>query len=185
MIHDNYDDYGYAHENDNNTGWHYRDEPYGGFLVAEETEVECDGVSVTLGVCVEFTNLEDACGEPGFLVDVKHVVSPDSLSERGIEKVASSGCRYDDDGKPIIDYYDVAMYGFSKSVDNVWGAETWEEGYDEVVGSLAFGSVAPGFSLDAAYNMLGTTGWDIIRDATQDIDAHDASMDRLRDQVDV
>ena len=180
------DEIPYTHQTDDGTGWEYCDEPYGGFLVVEHTECQIshpetgDLVSVPLASCIEFIDLDGACGEPGFLVEAKLVVNPDALSESSTDSVAGSCGWYDDDGEPVIDFYAVASYGFSHQIKHDWGAETWQDGFEAVKGACAFGGMACGFSLDQPMNRIGTTGWDVIQDAVFDIDAFDQSLARLK-----
>jgi hypothetical protein len=170
----------FAHETDDNLGWLYRDEGYGGYLVIGETKAQMpdpvtgEEVVIPLGVGIEFIDLESACGEDGWLVEAKLVVSPDSLSDEKREAVAGSMGRRPDE----IDYYDVHSYGLGVQIDHIWGAESWEEGYEEIKAQTAFGEFAPGFILDRTWNMIGTNGWDTLRDACFNVDQFDATLER-------
>ena len=181
------DDIPFNHETDDDdrTGWHYQDPGYGGFLALSETacQIRAGGEEIDVPVvsCIEFTDLDAACGEDGWLVEAKLVPVPEALSDEKRESVAGSCCRWDDDGNPVIDLYDIASYGLCVPIEHVWGAETWEEGFSQIRDAAYFsGSVGVGFALDGAWNRMGTTGWDLIRDAVLDEDAFQKSLDRLR-----
>lgn len=171
----------YSSKTDDNTGWMYQDDPYGGFLVYDFTEVVTTRndreVRVPLAITVEFTNLEDVCGEPGFMADANLTPIPELLSQENLEKVSWDT---DENGNPLANIMDVAQYGFCIPLDNSWGEETWEDAFDEIKSSLAVGTTLSGFVLDRAWNRLGTTGWELLDDALFNEDAFDATIERLR-----
>lgn len=174
-----WDDLPFAHERDDGLGWYYRDEPYGGFLIVAETtaffhdDETGEEIAVRLGIGVEFIDWGAAVpGGDGYLADAKAVVHPDSLTESSRADVAPHG-----DTDP--NYYDVASYGYSVPVEDVH-ADDWKTAYEEAKSALAFADFGVGFILDRPMNRMGMTGWDMVRDAANDIDGHDAAMERLK-----
>lgn len=175
----------HSHKTDDETGWYYQDDPYGGFLVYEwgecHTVHDDREVTVPFGVTVEFIDMESATGDDGFMVNANLTPHPDVLSAEKREKVAG---RWDDDGEPIVDIQDVAMYGLCVPLASEIG-DTWEDGFEKIEGELAFGGTMPGWVLDRPWNMIGTTGWDVIADAAFDENAHEKSLARLRERLDM
>lgn len=174
----------YKHETDDETGWMYRDEPHGGFLVYDygachtiRDDVEYE---IPFAITVEFTDLGSAAGEPGYLIDANLTPLPEILTDENREKVA--GC-YDEDGEPVVDIMDVAMYGLAVPLGSEFGAETWEDGFEAIREDLVFGGFLPGWVLDRSWNRIGTTGWDLLEDAAFDEDAFQKSLDRLRERL--
>lgn len=163
-------------EDDGVTGWYYHDEPHGGFLVADVTEVGMDDRRFRLALAFKFTDLQAACGEDGYLVEAVFVPFPDTLTESHKESIASSYGMAPSD----LTVEQIGEYGLCVPITNAWGAETWDAGYEEIVNQSAFMSFAPGFAMDRPMNRLGTTGWDMLRDAVDDVNAFDAALDRLR-----
>jgi len=171
----------WAHERADGLGRYYWDAPHGGFVVVAETTAYYHGSdgterSVTLGIGVEFVDWGASVPDgKGYLADAKAVVHPDSLSDSSHGDV--SGATHDTDP----DYYDVAMYGYCVPIDDAQG-DTWEQAYDQVTGALALADMGVGFVLDRPMNRIGTTGWDMIRDANDDVDAHDAALERAKER---
>jgi hypothetical protein len=174
----------FNHETDDDSGWYYQDKPYGGFLVYDLTEVQTtrddQEVRVPLAVTVEFTDLEDACGEPGYLVAGNLTPLPSVLSRENLENVS---WQRDDDGNPVADLMDVAQYGLCVPLDNSWGAESWEAGFEELRDTLTLQSILPGFYLDRPWNRLGTTGWELLDDALFDEDAFQKTAERRLEEM--
>lgn len=168
-------------DRDDGLGWYYRDQPHGGFLVVAETEAyfhsEDTGeeVEVKLGIGVEFIDWGASVPDgSGYLANAQAAVHPDCLSESSKEDVSSTM------GDPeTLSYHDVAMYGYGVPIDEAHG-EDWQEAYGDVKSSLALADIGVGFILDKPWNKIGTTGWDLLMDATEDVDAIDRALERAR-----
>jgi hypothetical protein len=185
LLNTEWDDLPWAHERDDALGRYYWDQPWGGFLVVAETEAyyhDDDGTerTVRLGIGVEFIDGGEQIPDPsetGYLADAKAVVHPDSLTESSRNDVAGVH-GWDDDTD--LTYHDVATYGYSVPLEDANG-ETWQEAYEQVKSTLALANMGVGFLLDRPMNRIGTTGWDMIRDANDDVDAHDAALERAKE----
>jgi len=113
---------------------------------------------VTLKLCVEIINLEDAAGEEGFLVISSLVVVPKSLTSKQRRKLMNfSGGN--------VTLYDVQHYGYcvmfasEKFKTKEQAIAFVEESIDKNV-SIILDEV--GFILDRPVNCLGKTGWDLL-----------------------
>lgn len=179
------DEIPFAHENNDEppTGRMYWDQPYGGFLVLEYAEVENrshdPSYTVPLAVGVTFTDLESAAGEPGYLVEGNLIPVPEVLSDEKLESVDPYN------GRQPVTVETISDYGLQVPLANEWGAETWQEGFDAIKAELAFGGVAPAWTMDRAWNRVGTTGWDLVEDALFNEDSFKKSLDRLKERYDM
>lgn len=141
------------------------------FAVVGQTEVEEDDNEYTMFVVVRITNLaEHGVNETGFLVEAELAPHPKHLTEATREKIGGDG-----------DLYDLVTYGLGIPITDVWGIESTDEGYEQVRGHINASSFAPAYMMDKHVNKIGTTGWDLLRDAVDDVDAHRATLDRVLD----
>lgn len=128
-------------------------------------------------------------------VDLKLVVLPSSLCKETYDGVASF-CGWFPEGQFRITPWDIMDYGLGIPTDNeqiyVPLDEDGEPPYDvietEVVQDKIKSAIAcisgidrmRGFYLDRAWNMVGTTGWDILKECVLGKDAIGASLDRIK-----
>ena len=122
---------------------------------------------------IRVMDLEEFSGEEGapIAIELLLVPSPDSLCEEERESVKDSM------GNEDIDYYDISEYGISVRMgdDYLEGIEGDKYNLDDIEAvrerieaiTAIYESVNSlrGFHLDRPWNMIGTNGWDTIRNA--------------------
>jgi hypothetical protein len=177
LIGTDYEDLPFDHERDDGLGWYYKDDGYGGYIVVAETKAEIEGREIKLGIGIEFVEIGHLQGlSSDFSAQAHAVVHPSCLSNEALGNVGGSS------GTKDLTYFDVALYGYRVPIEDV-PCDDWEVGYTELKDELAFADMAVGFLLDRAYNRMGNTGWDILRDATEsEFDSTEAALERHREK---
>lgn len=174
LLNNDFEEMPFTHEREDDLGWHYKDDGYGGYLVVAETEAHIRNRDIKLGIAVEFVEVGYIRGAEGeFSAQAHAAVHPDCLSEEAKRSVRSGGA-----GDADLTYYDVARYGYRAPIDDQ-PCDEWEDGYEEVVGGMALADMGVGFILDRRYNRMGNTGWDILREATEpEFDSTEKALER-------
>lgn len=165
LLDESWEDLPWVHDRDDDLGKVLEQ-----FAVVGQTEVGQDGDQYDMFIVVRVTNLAHATGDDGFLVEAEMAPHPKHLTEKTRERVGGEA-----------DLYDIVTYGLGIPIDNVQ-ADSPSEGYAEIKESTIAGNLVPAFLMDKPINRIGTTGWDMLRDAVEDVDAHRATMDRLSEE---
>jgi len=111
-------------------------------------------------VCVTVTDLDSACGEPGYLISVDAAKLPKYLTTKHKKDVANCmGIT-----TKQITVSDVAQYGLSAPLDSftVLTEKELQDKLTDIDTKLpAYGTLC-GFYFDKVVNRIGNTGWDFI-----------------------
>lgn len=135
-------------------------EQYEGNYISISTFDAEDNKPFKFAICVEVTDLDSACGEPGYLITVDAAKLPKYLTLKQRQSVA----RCMSIQVKQITATDISQYGLSASFDSyVVLTES------EVISKLAeidkqlpaYGMLC-GFYFDKPLNRLGNTGWEFL-----------------------
>lgn len=158
----------------------------GAFFESKETFHHEDETSFDFKYCVEVIDLDDACGEEKYGIELAVVPMFNSLCEKQKKIILDCSCVSEDEVTTMDIYQEGTsiMIGYT-DVPNE--GKPWDE-CEGVVKALAaianvFESINSlrGFYFDKYVNRIGTTGWDLIDDFINGKDFVTATLNRYKD----
>jgi hypothetical protein len=119
-----------------------------------------DSKPFEFAVCVTVTDLDSACGEPGYLISVDAAKLPKYLTAKHRKDIASSMSIT----VKQLTVSDVASYGIAAPLDSftVLTTKELESKLTEIDNKLPVYDTMCGFYFDKVVNRIGNTGWDFI-----------------------
>lgn len=129
------------------------------FVSIENYKAE-DNKPFEFAVCVTVTDLDSACGKPGYLISIDAAKLPKYITAKHKKSVAScTGI-----ATKKITVMDVAQYGLSAPLGfyTVLTENELQDKLAEIDTQLPVYGTLCGFYFDKTVNRIGNTGWDFL-----------------------
>lgn len=155
----------------------------GAFYESKETFHHDDETSFDYKFCVEVIDLDEACGDDKYGIELSLVPMFGSLNKKKQDSILSSCCIEENE----VNTYDIHQYGCSVplgfvEIDNEGVSYDKCKGVQSALAAIAnvFESIngLRGFFLDKCVNGIGTTGWDLLNDYINGNDFVKATLER-------
>jgi hypothetical protein len=135
-----------------------------GYITKDIYEHIEEGLEHKYYYAIQVIDLGEACGEEGYQVILHYVIHPQSVCERIINNIFEQFCD-DDFGIEDIAWFDLMHEGCTIQLGSKHAKDEIE--LEKVLlgamTSVETINALRGFWLDREWNMIGTTGWDVIK----------------------
>jgi hypothetical protein len=134
-----------------------------GYITKDIYEHIEEGLEHKYYYAIQIIDCDSAYGEEGFDVILHYVIHPHSVCERIVDRILEQFC--DDFSIEDIAWFDLMHEGCTIQLGSkhVKDEVELEKALLEAMSSVEAINGLRGFWLDRQLNMLGTTGWDIIK----------------------